>query len=1685
MRWMWTRAVMAAAVGLIAGGAVGCAQERPPINRVQPNALAKSFFVGASLADPSDDPEFYSRPTLIDVGYGAAQDGMFTSTYSQPISRIKWVVQEDLLIGRITYERVADTDHKGAGPASTDGVISVAFKIQSHFDIRRDYNSTTGEETNVIVENTTDRPWNEREYMRVDWSKNLNSGSYDFDILSMMGIGGAITFEPLSYYINDPNDPNAPHFDADAGYFDVTTKAFASPQMIDLSQFDWAREYGITKYPACYLDADFMNGSSPSGSCDPVELTIRNSFKRVVDKDYEPVDWDGYRFSAYGGFYTDRYGYARDYGMSDQKWYRFLDRYNIWERSHFYTDSANMKGQVACFTPQSTLAGQDPHRDMDGDGTEDECAAVGRGSKCDTFKQRCTLPYRDRKEVPAVWYYTQGSNPEFFDGTDWASHEWDVAMRAAVMTARYTECMSTALEACGSQRKALDACTEAGTCVGEKDAYNQCKSDALAAVVAPPCVTETQQFDACKKAGVCGGEVDAYYTCWAKAPTDPALTSCAAKYPMYTGQMDDNADAIALAREVDDCRHGKSYQGKDCDKVADQVGAARNYTPGVIAIAKMREMIVFCHSPVQADDPVDCGSPRLPVGMKSEQCSPPANQLDDATRQACQSAITARLGDLRYHQVNAITSPQTPSPWGIMVDADDPLSGEKVQASINIWTHVNDLASQGVVDTARYIKGELKTSDVTDGKYVRDWTEASKAAGGGSGMTLTKGDVEQRIASAMGIKAADLPAAKAAAANMDPAIMAKLVDLKQRVKAVRADAKAPSAMAPIYAARRHAAAGSYMEAELVTPAMQQYAGVERLPMSAAVDFASPLRGANPTFERELRRMREQGLADRHACILNEAPSPFTTTAIADLLEEKFGSFNPADDLQTQMDRAEKMRKYVAQRFQYGVIIHEMGHSIGLRHNFISSYDAFSFRPQYWQLRTKNGTVTKPCGHMEKDPNTGKPTFVNDLVNAKEAESCVDKRYFDPVTESERKNLIWAWQQDSVMEYPGDQVQDMMGLASWDFGAARMFYSGAVAVFSDPTYNIKQLRGTGVQSITDTFGGIIGLTFGYGALDANGNIPEIHYTQLQTNYEMIKDCTPVEDPMIFKPASWNDARDGQWNPLLDGQIVQVDNKYSRCRQQPVDYVDWNHLRPPTAKEGANAYQPHGGSVDGQGRTRVPYGFATDSWADLGNLSVYRHDNGADPYELFDFLITQPEVNSIFDNYRRHRQSFSVRSAAGRIRSRYMEKIRDAAKGLGLYINLYRDQLLVSNAEYAVGGFFPENILAAGMAFDTFARQTARPEPGLHLKTGADPVYRWQQLAPGTLVDAKTYKFGVVVPDGATGYYGNVAFGGKLLENQLSSDQGEYDSTFTMNAGSYYDKAFAAMLMTESVDNFISSQRDDFFDARYRSVSVADVFPDGFRRWLANNLTDDDELKGAHIEAQANGRPKVCASERDLAENPAAALFPCTPIGWTSWWPADGPEACFPGEGSTVCSSLTESGHVFNPTGKPGDSIPMLVLDPQVGFEQQKHLIAMTLAYLPENQQQWWLDMLGLWEMGTDTDPGFANRIELHLPNGKVYVAKTFGTETIFGKTVQKGIAARMLEWGNYLVAKAYKTTPGPDLNNDGQPDWVIPALNAAGEVQCTQPAQCITAQHYEEVPFFLRQSLRAYGLADPTMKGIYN
>lgn len=1552
-----TMLVTAVALG---GGATGCASERDPLSRVQANALPKSFFVGSMLNDASDDPEFYARSMVIDVPYGESSGGLYTNGINAT-SRIKWSVEENNLVGRVSFERIAGTDGKGSGPgpdakrdparplAQNDGLVVYNFRIVSQFDIRRAYNASTGEEMNVVEENTTDRPWHERDYMRVDFSRNLVTTAYDFDTLSLLGILDAIKYTPMEFDVRNPDDVNAPVYDIGGGYIDVTNKLFAEPQLVELE--GW-------KVPGCLLSNLIRGGTAPTGNCNANELTVRHSFKRVVDTDYEAIDWDGQRFETYGAFTTERDGFARDYGLVDASWKRFISRYNIWERSHGYTDPAKMEGATSC----------------NGDG---DCLAVGALTgivHCDTVAQKCTLPYQARKEKPIVWHYADGSAPAFYDSTREAAEEWDVAMRTAVQTAKYAEC------------------TSFGNLVADG-------------------------------------------------------TACGDQYPaVIDGNFADEEDAVFLVKEVEACRRDARAAGKpdpiaECNPLADTLADERGYAPAVRAIAKLPEMVFLCHSPVDTSDPKICGK----VGT------------------------VARLGDLRFHLVTAVATPQSNSPWGIMSDANDPLTGEHVAASINVWTHHHDTWARGLVDTFRYIGGELRTEDITDGSYVNKWVDAARATGGiGFYPLLGRDELDKRVASVAGVTVERLravekrkerealfgeshapshkPEKTLERSPLERALIANL----QKVAKTRASIDAPSAWAPIYEARMNQLRGTPGEAALVTPAMQdlgksalgQAAGTDTSATGTLFRASSMLQGLNPRLVRTLEQRFANAVAARGGCVMDaEALAPLGYAALADVLQQKFGRFDSTQDGIAQLQRANRMQDWLARRAHYSVISHEMGHSFGLRHNFVSSSDSWNYRPQYWALRTNAKTVTEAC------PDDGSA--------AADGADCIGPRWLDKVTANEQKNLIGMWGQSSTMDYAGEPTQDLLGLGAYDFGAVRLFYGDVATVYKDARFKATAKVGKVAQDHQNDFGGLLG--YRYGSFSA-----PIHYSRLDGNVGLIESCTAA-DPARFRPASWNEERDGAWSALVDGHIVTNEaGRPTRCTQPKVDYVRWASLASTDDKT-------H--SVDAQQRVRVPHSFASDNWVDLGNVAVFRHDNGADLYETMHFWQAQQEMNHIFTSYRRGRRDFNLWGSFQRTLTRYHEKMRDAAKAIGLYVNLARDTVVTYNS----GGDDPEafaadilkqvaveSTIASSIAFDQFAHVFARPQPGEHGSVGSEDAGNgatiarsWDGVAFGQTGTMPLLS----VANGVTGGFGTISLGGRPIENALDRSKGrDYSTAYTLNVGSYYEKAFTAYLMTESADNFVSSSRDDYVDPRFRAVSLADVFPDGFRRWLGNNLTGDEQIKGVYTRAREGGTPGQPAP-------PALDDAGFAMLGTTQWWPKSGIETCLPAGDRIFCRDPFSTGA---PAAAGGT-----VVDSQVGFEQQKFAIILSLVYLPENARTSWLDQIRIYDVSSEGDPGFDNRIEFHDPNGKVYAAQTFGTEVLYGKTVQRGIAARVLEYANSLLAKAVTTEP---VMRGERQVGLRAQLNEAGNVAylngdvvvatCDQSAYCLKMKDYTAIPKLL-------------------
>jgi hypothetical protein len=1486
----------------------GCASERAPINRVQPNALEKSFFVGDALSDDADDPQFYYRPTVADVDYGAAQSGLFTATFAQTTARVRWEITEDLLIARLAYERIEGSTGNGVEQTNT-GQIAAAFRIEKHFDVKRDYNSQTGEDLNVVVENDSDSPWYERKFMRVDWSQNLVTSAYDLDTLSALKIFAdePLVYEPVAYSVEDPSDPDAPVFEAQTGYFDITNKVYAKPAIL---------ETPFGAYPACFFSPDVLTGGAPIADCNPVEVKVRLSFRKVEDRDYQPVDWDGTRMDMFGMFTTgERRGYERNYGIVDDKWYRFASRHNIWQQSHARDESGEL---VRCNTSDTTPPGADPDRDTEPvTGTADECDRVGAGSRCDKFAHACTMPYAERQVRTTPFYYGQDSDPSLWDSVGRAVEEWNGALRQAVQTGRYTECLRT---------------TQAGA-----------------------------------------------------AQSDEEIAACREKYP----------------------------------------------TEQSAAEAAVPPVFVFCHNPVQDDDAAECG----PAGL------------------------LARTGDLRYNITNVIQNPQVPSPWGILADAIDPLTGEVVAASVNIWNAVTDVRTQLAVDQMRWYLGEISNDDVSSGRYLNDYLAAStRSVPRASGAPLLDDEqVTRRIG------AIDRSLQTEASETQLPRLkQSDLVDWASEQTRTKFGASALGAGNTGVQARAQLALGSPVEAELTTNSYLRLAGLgAAAPASTStVDFASPLRGNAVAFKAELERLRQNQMSQDGHCLL-EGPEPISLDKWARVMAEKFPLPENANSSDV-MTRNQKWHEYLRRKLTFGVILHELGHSMGLRHVFTSSYDALNFHPQYWQLRTRDGAETAYCSDTTDD-----------------GASCVGPRWRDPVTDAERDGMLWTWEHTSVMDYPGELSQEVVGIGSYDRAAIRFAYADVADVIDDDSVScVPNARGNGrdctqngrtISELIDTsFGGIGGPWY-------RDNDAFFHYSQLGQRMSLARNCREAD---LSAPANWDEATGGVYSPVLDGHIVNG----TECDGLPSDYVAYSELQleAPGFQQAFGAFGGPARKFDSRGRVRRPYMFGSDEYADIGNVAVLRDDNGADPYEVANFMINSYEDAHLWDNYRRNRSSFSLKQAFMRGYTRYNAKLKEVGKGFGLFTELFSAtnllDLYTTGAE--ADGLLKPNAIATSMIFDHFTRILTRPTTGAHFldaafdpRIGTDPALRTQlsvfrsddqQLQANAAPQAGATT--MWVPDGSQGIGSDLVFGGRPLFNELDRSKGYYATQYDAWVGSYYDKTLIADMLTECEDRFISTSRDDFVDGRYRNISFATIFPEGVRRLVAAAMTEDAASLGWRVEAKSND-PRL---EDDLT--------PRDGMGFRSFWPAAGPEVCWRRTGSVICKEFPTE-HPVDQSG-PTESI---AIDPEIGFEVQKFIAFYSLLNLPESYKQDWINMMRIYRIGDSTNPFEEDEEQatwVDPLSGQTYVARRYGTELIDGQTVDRGIAARMLDWMNSLTRQAYEVSVDPVTlkssyvtTPDGQP--AVISQRFANRVKA-----------YHGLLDYVQEVTSRFGFYDPSMRGVY-
>ncbi len=344
----------------------GCGDPQPAINQVGTNVLEKTALGGS----------WYMTEQTIDFDYEAAGLG-FVGEVSQDgtgggMARIRWVIDEQMLYAYRDYLTTEDAQDPTGAPAAQQGWTSflgqpiAAYRISSHFDIRRNYNTLTGEEQNTIVENTTDQRWWERRFMRVDFSRNMIAAWYGTSN-DMQELFGYVVREPADIMVQtDSNFPPEwrPQFlhmgchtttstdcsmgdqiyAADYNFGDLYSMSFVTQQLLSPGSITYP---GYGTFPYC--------GEASQGlpECASVVVAVRTSFLRVSDtRQYDPMQFTNDLFDRAGYFRLERNTYdhavavagpnghtdAGDIAWGDTDFSNYgAFRFNIW---HQWRDAA-------------------------------------------------------------------------------------------------------------------------------------------------------------------------------------------------------------------------------------------------------------------------------------------------------------------------------------------------------------------------------------------------------------------------------------------------------------------------------------------------------------------------------------------------------------------------------------------------------------------------------------------------------------------------------------------------------------------------------------------------------------------------------------------------------------------------------------------------------------------------------------------------------------------------------------------------------------------------------------------------------------------------------------------------------------------------------------------------------------------------------------------------------------------------------------------------------------------------------------------------------------------------------------------------------------------------------------------------------------------------------------------------
>lgn len=869
------------------------------------------------------------------------------------------------------------------------------------------------------------------------------------------------------------------------------------------------------------------------------------------------------------------------------------------------------------------------------------------------------------------------------------------------------------------------------------------------------------------------------------------------------------------------------------------------------------------------------------------------------------------IGDSRYSFIYWVTNPHASSPLGYGPSASDPDTGMLFWGTAYIYGAAMTTYAQWGKDLVDLLNGDLDVDTTVSGKYIKDYLASlDKAARDDS---LYEGAKAEARATQFDTGSVDDAAARATL-DMSKIAGAPIDDkLREESMKTMSDYGDPKLigkklvdeggffdMGEVYA-RMDKIRGTPLERAMINDEVALVAsGGEIQPGDAlgpeAIGGISPAGWATP--RRAINEKLRMQLLGYHSVYMAEFSDP-SLIAMAKRLKCNDGE-SPTDKYDGDVFgtnvcyKGDAARTILHDTLYRGVLEHEIGHTVGLRHNFSGSADVLNYFDPYFDNEKGRGREEVLCADIVTQFGT---VSANNLCEDSLGESCVQitctadgdcpagagcgnglcrdingisvgrctgvVRERVACSESNAATVcgVGAVCRDQVCQAKFTCSDDNSCVAgescaggycqnvrTGSFRSTPLLKEtpGPVSKYmprAAPTAKEVENRRTEYQySTIMDYGQKINADFqGLGKYD---------YAAIKYGYgrmlEVFADMSYMRDQLsLYAKNTAQTEEASAWRLNTDGW------KGAGAITHPFYYL--NNWMPPAYLNQRDAVPSHqlaaearlekyGRSVYDRTYFEVPYKYCSDEYRG-GSLACYYFDTGAHMQEIVYHAAEQMREYYIYDAFKRERLFFGTggnpMSYMSRVIDRYLLPIGAAARYYAVYNNIFR--------VYSFFPFYDNHPMymrglrsASEDAFRALTAVLTSPAPGSYKLDKDSNRYVNVSYDAGVLQDADALNVGLGT--------------GKLPWTTFFTENGYYYANHPAWIGSYWDKLAAIQVMTSSQASFLS----DFVGEQlplFRGTAIGfnTVYPKELSGILGGIAAGAlDEIGGIAVKDEATGK-----------------------------------------------------------------------------------------------------------------------------------------------------------------------------------------------------------------------------------------